>query len=172
MLEAQTPPTLPGGQEFDVVESTPGKRGILWVLIGVAVLVFLGLGAFLVWRYLLSTPRTTDAVNFTLAPDLNLLPEEEIPANINSPLVNELPASPDVDHDGLTADEELTFGTSDQDPDSDDDALNDREEVMIYKTDPLNPDTDNDTYLDGDEVKGLYNPNGPGKLFSLENLQP
>ncbi|MBI1908528.1 hypothetical protein HYS28_03930, partial [Candidatus Uhrbacteria bacterium] len=43
----------------------------------------------------------------------------------------------------------------------------DREEVEVYDTDPLEEDTDGDTYLDGQEVKGGYNPNGPGKLFEV-----
>ena len=43
----------------------------------------------------------------------------------------------DMDNDGLTAPEELKYGT-----------------------DPLNPDTDGDGYNDGDEVKSGHNPNG------------
>lgn len=158
MLEAEIP--------------TPRKRGILFVVIGVAASVLIGLGAFLVWRYQFSSPHITNAANQTLTPDLNLIPEEETPTNTNSPLVNQPRTSPDRDHDGLTLDEESAFGTSDADPDSDDDGLNDREEVTIYKTDPLNPDSDQDTFPDGEEVKNLYNPNGSGKLFSLDNLQP
>ncbi|MBI2476916.1 hypothetical protein HYV72_01960, partial [Candidatus Uhrbacteria bacterium] len=43
----------------------------------------------------------------------------------------------------------------------------DREEVETYRTNPLNPDTDGDSYLDGDEVTHGYDPNGPGRLFSV-----
>ncbi|OGL67147.1 hypothetical protein A2856_03715 [Candidatus Uhrbacteria bacterium RIFCSPHIGHO2_01_FULL_63_20] len=47
----------------------------------------------------------------------------------------------DVDGDGLNADDEAAYGTSD-----------------------ANPDTDGDGFKDGDEVNGGYDPNGPGKL--------
>lgn len=47
--------------------------------------------------------------------------------------------------------------------DRDHDGLTDQEE-MIYGTNPTDPDTDHDGYTDGDEVKNGYNPNGPGKL--------
>ncbi|MEA3464242.1 MAG: hypothetical protein U9R14_04190, partial [Patescibacteria group bacterium] len=48
--------------------------------------------------------------------------------------------------------------------DSDDDGLNDLEEMSKYFTDPNNPDTDSDGYSDGEEVKAGYNPKGEGKL--------
>lgn len=57
----------------------------------------------------------------------------------NSALVEEL--KQDDDGDGLFLDDELLYGTSDEDS-----------------------DTDKDGYSDGAEVKSGYNPNGPGKL--------
>ena len=51
----------------------------------------------------------------------------------------------------------------------DDDELFDYEEVNVYNTDPLDPDTDGDSYLDGAEVKGGYNPSGPGRLLNIED---
>lgn len=169
-----TPPPVPPApplppEDQSALEEKPRKRGILWVLVGIVILS-IGLGVFLAWRYMWFTPAVNTG---TLTPvDLNLLPEEEVIEPIdNSTIVNQAPSSPDQDRDGLTQEEETTFGTSDLDPDSDDDGLNDKEEVKIYKTDPNKPDTDRDGYLDGEEVKNLYNPNGPGKLFSLENIQ-
>ena len=50
----------------------------------------------------------------------------------------------DADNDGLTADEEIQYGT-----------------------DPNNPDTDGDGYSDGDEVENGFNPIGEGKLFDF-----
>jgi len=50
------------------------------------------------------------------------------------------------------------------DVDSDNDGLSNYDETLQYKTDPYKPDTDGDGYLDGAEVKGGYNPNGPGRL--------
>ncbi len=74
----------------------------------------------------------------------------------------------DSDQDGLTDDEEKRLGIDANKVDTDNDGLFEREEVMVYKTDPLNPDTDGDGYLDGDEVKNGYNPKGAGKLFEIK----
>jgi len=60
------------------------------------------------------------------------------------------------------------FTENEEEIDSDDDGLFDREEVKVYKTDPNNPDTDGDGYYDGDEVKSGYNPSGAGKMFEIE----
>jgi hypothetical protein len=73
----------------------------------------------------------------------------------------------DSDKDGLTDAEEKILGTNPQKVDSDDDGLFDREEVKIYKTDPLNPDTDGDGFTDGEEVKSGYNPKGDGRLYGI-----
>ena len=70
----------------------------------------------------------------------------------------------DDDKDGLTNQEEEQLGTSKDNVDSDTDGLSDREEVRVFKSNPLNPDTDGDGYTDGEEVKNGYNPNGPGKI--------
>ena len=51
--------------------------------------------------------------------------------------------------------------------DTDRDGLTDREEVKVYKTDPLNADTDGDGFNDGDEVDQGYNPKGSGKLYEI-----
>lgn len=165
-----TAPPLPEPENRFTPEEKIHRRGILWVLIGVMVLVA-GAGVFLAWRYRWSEPQLNNTSTVTPV-NLNLLPEETVEElNTNSSLVNQAPTSPDEDQDGLTQEEELSFGTSDQDPDSDDDGLNDKEEIKIYKTNPNEPDTDGDTFLDGEEVRNLYNPNGPGKIFSLENIQ-
>lgn len=58
----------------------------------------------------------------------------------------------DADGDGLTAAEEVTHGTNPNDPDSDDDDLNDGDEVNLHETDPTDPDSDNDGLEDGEEV--------------------
>lgn len=70
----------------------------------------------------------------------------------------------DSDHDGLTDEEELRYGTNPNRVDTDGDGLYDRDEVKVFKTDPLNPDTDGDGFLDGEEVKNRYNPKGPGRF--------
>lgn len=47
--------------------------------------------------------------------------------------------------------------------DADGDGLSDFAERSVWQTDPQNADTDGDGYSDGVEVKGGYNPRGPGK---------
>lgn len=69
----------------------------------------------------------------------------------------------DEDNDGLTRDQELQLGTDAQDADTDDDGLNDGDEVKKYRTNPTVKDTDNDTFGDGEEVRNGYNPLGAGK---------
>jgi hypothetical protein len=59
----------------------------------------------------------------------------------------------DSDGDGLTADEEAAAGTDPQDPDSDDDGLNDGDEVHQHRTNPLDADTDDDGLDDGAEIE-------------------
>ena len=58
----------------------------------------------------------------------------------------------DSDGDGLTALEEQTHGTDPADTDSDDDGLDDADEINIHSTDPLDADSDDDGLDDGDEV--------------------
>jgi|GEM_PF-3595897 len=60
--------------------------------------------------------------------------------------------SNDIDNDGLVVADEAANGTSDSNPDSDDDGLWDNDEITIHYTLPNDPDTDNDLVPDGDEV--------------------
>jgi len=71
----------------------------------------------------------------------------------------------DSDKDNLDDRRESDLGTNASKADTDADGLNDGDEVLIWKTDPLNPDTDADGYKDGEEVRNGYNPAGAGKLF-------
>lgn len=58
----------------------------------------------------------------------------------------------DSDADGLTDSEEAVAGTDPQDPDSDDDGLDDYQEVKVHGTNPLKEDTDLDLLTDAQEV--------------------
>ena len=58
----------------------------------------------------------------------------------------------DSDGDGLPDPIESTLGTDPNDADSDDDDVNDGDEVNVYLSDPLDADTDGDNLSDGDEV--------------------
>lgn len=62
----------------------------------------------------------------------------------------------DTDGDGITDNIELQMGTDINKADTDEDGLNDADEVNKYKTDPLKADTDGDGLNDGDEVNS-YN---------------
>ena len=77
----------------------------------------------------------------------------------------------DTDSDGLPDAEEKVLGTNINLADTDGDGLSDKEEVKIWKTNPLEPDTDGDGYPDGKEVEGKYNPNGPGKLYEVKETK-
>jgi hypothetical protein len=59
----------------------------------------------------------------------------------------------DKDSDSLCDKDEVAYGTSVTNPDSDDDGLRDGDEVQVHGTDPKNADTDGDGLGDGDEVK-------------------
>lgn len=173
MLEAQAPPSVPPVSE---PEPSGGRSWMTWVLLGLGLLLLLviGIGGFFIWKYVLTDqPTNLQPLNNTFTPEEEVVVNTPVDIQNVAPLQNQntpLP-SPDQDQDGLTADEEAAFGTSDHDADSDNDLLNDREEVMIYKTNPLNPDTDGDKFPDGQEVRNLYNPNGKGRLFSLDDIQ-
>ncbi|MEW6989411.1 M4 family metallopeptidase [Colwelliaceae bacterium 6441] len=61
-------------------------------------------------------------------------------------------ASGDLDGDMLTNLEEYQRNTFPNDTDSDDDLLSDYGEINTYNSNPINPDTDNDALNDGDEI--------------------
>ena len=64
----------------------------------------------------------------------------------------------DADSDGLTNAVEMIRGTKPIDPDSDDDSLEDGEEVNTYRTDPLKADTDGDGAEDAAEIRFGFDP--------------
>lgn len=65
------------------------------------------------------------------------------------------PLDNDTDNDGLNDREEIeVYHTVASKADSDSDGLTDYEEVKQYNTDPMDSDTDNDGYDDGYEVSG------------------
>lgn len=66
----------------------------------------------------------------------------------------------DIDGDGLTAKEEVKFGSLVLFKDYDNDYLDDFQERK-YGTDPNNPDTDEDGLLDGLEIKYGFDPKNP-----------
>ena len=86
-------------------------------------------------------------------------------------------ADNDPDSDGLINLDEYLNNTAPNDSDTDDDELNDGDEVNVYNTDPLDSDTDNDEMPDGWEVQYSLNPLDPSDATqdpdedSVTNLQ-
>lgn len=64
----------------------------------------------------------------------------------------------DSDGDGLLDSEEAALGTSPSKPDTDNDGLNDFDEVRVHLTNPLFRDSDGDRALDGAEVQAGTDP--------------
>jgi hypothetical protein len=152
-----------------------GNKKTFLIVVAVVVVLALCIGGYFTWKQF-SKPS---AKVLEGGPSINNVPpvteEPSVPENTEETPEEAVTPSEentetidvDTDMDGIIDDEELNLGTNPMKVDSDDDGLTDREEVQIYNTDPLNPDTDGDTYLDGQEVRGGYDPNGPGKLFEL-----
>lgn len=72
--------------------------------------------------------------------------------------VDNILLSDDYDNDGLTTIEEYNYDTNPFSSDTDDDGLNDFDEIFVYHTNPNYWDTDNDTMSDGTEVSCGLNP--------------
>jgi len=64
----------------------------------------------------------------------------------------------DSDGDGLTDFVEEQIGTNKRLRDTDNDGIEDYDEIYLYHTDPVDSDTDNDGVSDGDEVKNGTDP--------------
>lgn len=171
-----------GGEDKDINVVKEPILGTVMIVLGMMILVG-GVG-YGVWRFCSKNSAEKTVAPVTLPPvNSNLLSEQD------SEGATVLPVEPvtntaavdmgndrvlfgeavDTDQDGLDDVRERELGTSLINSDTDGDGLNDADEVIIWKTDPLNPDTDNDTYKDGEEVRNGYDPLGPGKLFSEQN---
>ena len=67
----------------------------------------------------------------------------------------------DDDNDGLSDEDEATYGTDPLLQDTDGDTLNDGDEVHVHGTNPTLPDTDSDFIDDGDEIMNASDPLDP-----------
>lgn len=70
----------------------------------------------------------------------------------------------DNDKDGIDAEKEKDYGSSDKKSDTDGDKLSDYEEIEYWFTDPNDSDTDDDGFLDGEEIMKKFSPLGEGAL--------
>ncbi len=76
----------------------------------------------------------------------------------------------DYDDDGLTTREEMTLGTDPTQADTDNDRINDYDEINVWHTVPLVADTDKDDIVDGDEVKIGLDPTNP-ETFGYPDIE-
>lgn len=103
--------------------------------------------------YLGTNPLKADSDEDGLTDDCEVMVTGTDPLNRDSDGNGKIDSLEDLDEDGLTCKEELRLGTSLDCADTDEDGLEDGEEMQEYKTDPLNKDTDGDELNDGDEIK-------------------
>jgi hypothetical protein len=168
-------------QAVSMGEKQGMKKILIFVIMIVAVVIII-FGIFWILKKVDSSLSGTSKTIENQEPVQNQIPENTvdnsaIPPALPKPEVTakdlffppEAPIVSDNDQDGLTDEEEKILGTDINNIDTDGDGLFDREEVKVYKTNPLVADTDGDGYSDGDEVKNGYNPTGAGKLYEISN---
>ncbi len=151
----------------NMYESGKNKKNVLKLLLLIIFVAIVGIGGYIAYG-MYQDSQVKKVLN---EPETSSVNNDENSSNTNSDVTIISGNVVDTDNDGLSDQEESTFGTDINLPDTDSDNLFDREEIKIYGTDPLNSDTDGDGYLDGDEVKAGYNPLGPGRLWP-ENPNP
>ena len=78
-----------------------------------------------------------------------------IEANKLQSIADEDVAASDADNDGLTRDEEISYGSNPNDADTDDDGVNDGVEVNAYNTCPWKVDSDSDGIPDNTDSNPL-----------------
>lgn len=159
---AEEKATAEAGQ---VVLEEPKKSWGRLLAIIIAVIVILGVVAWIALQYsdsIFSGSREKDKT-----PKKNEIVDDELKVITPTQTVPKVKAPVDSDGDGLTDEEELLLGTDALLTDSDADGLPDRDEVKVYKTDPLDSDTDKDGYFDGEEVEKGYDPKGSGRLYEV-----
>ena len=150
----------PMQQRIDSLASK--KHAFPWkvIVLFVAIIAVIVIAFFLSMRILKSktplTPFSPD-ISSESASSAENVPEATVPSEdvSETPPIANVPAvdaTLDSDKDGLMDAREAQLGTNPSRPDTDADGLFDREEVDVYRTNPLNPDTD-DSFKDGDEVK-------------------
>lgn len=175
-------PDVSGGNQSGMTMQATGTSGFVKAFIGLAIIVVVaGLGAGGWWLYKTaqdsSVPATVQQQNetespvITESPVVTTSPEPEQPATVfasSSTRTNNdsilFGTMIDTDKDGINDVQEREIGTDPVKSDTDEDQLNDGDEMFIWKTNPLKADTDGDSYLDGAEIKNGFTPLGPGRL--------
>lgn len=174
------PADIPGGMDEEKIKESSFDSKKFMLIGGIVLVVIIVLsGGYYAYSKFFASNGNIEPVSDADVNDADINNEEN--TNIINEDNNEQPVIPeepkpvpppkpkDTDRDGLPDEEEIKLGTNINSPDSDSDGLFDREEVVVYKTDPLNPDTDGDGFMDGEEVQEGYNPKGAGKLYEINN---
>lgn len=159
--------TVEPGKTSSVGEArSEGK--VVWLMLGSVVIVLVTLG----WYFY---PKLKGFLPINVTNKIEEV-SEEITSSTNEQVVNTENrvgvAEKDSDFDGLPDIQEEGLGLSSTDADTDNDNLSDKDEVVIYATDPRKADTDGDSFLDGDEVRGGFDPNGQGRLDDIFRIIP
>jgi choice-of-anchor C domain-containing protein len=118
-----------------------------------------------------SIPLPGDQIYANVSPDGTKIAYADNSSGTWDIYVADLLPMNDADHDGLSDEEEVTLGSDPNDPDTDDDGLNDFQEVRTYATNPLLPDSDGDGLSDNEEVRDL-DPATPGVQNPFNPLDP
>lgn len=170
--QVYTPPALPEQQSvsYDVKKPILGK--IITIIVVLCIIGGLIFAGWWVYNTYFVTPSENTSKNLNpTTTDTNISPSTNetvvTPTTSNSENNNEIlfGEQTDSDKDNLDDRREQELLTDSTKADTDDDGLNDGDEVLIWKTNPLKPDTDDDGYKDGEEVRNGYNPLGGGKLL-------
>jgi len=167
-IENNQQPNIVSAPEIPIQSKGFAKNKLFLIIIIVLIIAVLGLASVFAYQYF-SKDKVSDLQNQDSEESLQKLLEvldeketepieeeiyeyEEFEEDFNEDLEQ------DSDGDGLTDNIENELGTDSQKFDTDEDGLNDFEEIQIYFSDPNNPDTDEDGYLDGEEVQNGFSP--------------
>ena len=131
-------------------------KGKIFVMILIGLLIF---GGVFYYRYYFEASRNfQESLNTTTSKSI-----QDAEADKLFKEAVQTAAVLDQDLDGLPDSEEKKLGTDPKLIDTDSDGLSDKDEVQIYKTNPLKADTDGDGFNDGYEVRHHMNPLVPNK---------
>lgn len=164
--ELETPPIKPESAEIKTApvmpeipqQQRPARNKTFLIVIIVFFVIILSLASVFAFQYF--TQNKVDELDKNSEESFQELLDvlDETDLEVEEETEDELYFEKDSDGDGLTDSVENQLGTNPQSFDTDNDGLNDFEEIQIYFSDPIKPDTDQDGYLDGEEVQNGYSP--------------